>query len=274
MFSDNDNQLDAMLAQTEDMPAMEEPQTEDRADTILTDGGETEPQSAGQQPDAKDGDAQEDKQTNDAKAKTAPMGVVAELRQQKRELRQQLRPLYDRLRDLESENEELRRRVQSPAEQTEDDEDDDVPLTKADLRRIERERTEAERTRIEQEQSRRVHRQLQLASPEQKRLLVLAEPYLSRRDREQIARAEDPLTLAVKLGTDRVDIFGTEEEIAEIDRLIPSQQKTSSESQQDTSSPRASRDAKAAPAAQDSGVRNWGDDVAPHNRELLDYMFG
>ena len=260
-MSDNDNQLDAMLVETEDTSAaVEEPQADIMAEVDETGAADAEP--AGTRPEEKKaedtptGDAPEETKTND----TVPLRTFIEMR----------RDLHQRLREVED---QLATKTETPTEAPADEDDDDeTPLTKADLRRIESERRQAAEVQTQEQQVQRVRQALAKADPDQIRLLHLAEQHLSARDRQSISTADDVLETALTLAKNRIEVFGSDAELEWLTGLAPPA------TVQPKPKPTSQAKAKQPPAAvKPTGPESPGrddDDMAPNRRALLDHMFG
>lgn len=263
-MSDFDNELDTMLTETEDTSvAVEEPDTEGSAvdDATQHEAESTQNDtegSAGGQPDATaDGDAQEETMV--------PLHVVADLRRKHRE----------QMRDIREEVSELRRDRQMHTDSDDEgtEEDDDVPLTLSDLRRIERERAEAHAARTREQQTQRVQQALLQADPNQQRLLHMAEQYLSPRDRERIVTSDDVLGMAVKIASNRIDAFGTDDEVNFLDSLPSLAKQTQKRSASESNTKPSGK--KPAQRAADAESRPGPDDSYDSpNRDIIDHMFG
>lgn len=190
-----------------------------------------------------------------------PVPVVAGMRQTIRDLRQDL---AEQSRELETLRQELAQSRQPKAESGEDDGDDDEPLTRADLRKIEAQRAAQEAQRQQQQQERDRQTQtafaksdLAKATPAQAQLLAVAENYLSPRDVARICQSKTPLTTAVTIAEARLQAFGTDEELAKLEAVSGNHPRT-------TTKPRgpSARD-EPSPASDD-------DDEPPQIRAVLD----
>jgi len=268
-MSDTDKELDAMLTDTEDTATVEDPQ----ADVVDSDDSDANADApAGRQPNAKQDDTpdSQDGDAHDAKDKpTVPLGKHIAMRRALRDLRTELAEANAELAAI--------REQRKPVDQddpADDEDDEDAPLTRADLRRIEQRRSQETAEQTRKQQLQRVEQALQGADVTQRRLLTLAEPYLTRADRKRIVESDDILTTALEVARDRVEMFGDDSEVEWLDGLTPpksqSQKKSASQSRHRTNDrARQSRE----PVESDSEQADYPD-VAPNVRGVLDHMFG
>lgn len=283
-MSDIDKELDAMLTESdEDKAAVEEPETgEDTEVEGQTETDATLTESAGRQPDvdSKAGDAQskDQDQETEASGKQADSVPLRTLIDRRRRDREQMRAMHEQMLAQNQEIARLRSHIEGKGSKSEDDEDDDEPLTRADLRRIERERAERQATETQASQAQRVERALIVASQEQRQLLAVGEPYLSPRDRGRIAESDKPLETALELCAARVDAFGSDNEIALLDRLFPPQPKKPASPSVPPGKPNGGVKVpkKAAPADVSPEHRTEEEtelDASPNVRGVLEHMF-
>lgn len=272
-MSDTDKELDAMLTETEDTATVEDPQT----DVVDSDDSDANADtSAGRQPDAKqddtpdeqDGDAQEAKAEAKAKA-GVPLSKHIAMRRALRDLRAELAEANAELAQLREQ-----RKPVDQEDEADDEEDEDAPLTRADLRRIEARRSQQAAEQTKQQQLQRVEQSLRGADETQRRLLTLAEPYLTRADRKRIVESQDILATALDIAKDRIEMFGSDEEVEWLDGLTSpeskSQKKSTSQSRpQSTDRARQRRETVNSDSEPTDNL-----DVSPNIRGVLDYMFG
>ena len=175
-MTDFDNNLDELLTTDGEMPVDEAPANADEpnADDVVTDeptedqpqSDETATESEDEGPEAGSQPETNSDEPSQQETEGVPPSVVAELRRDRRELRQENLQLMQRLEKIEQGQ-------QAQPQQEEDGYDDDEPLTRADLRRIERERQEATAKQTQQQTAAKVRNALLLAEPAQERLLQI-----------------------------------------------------------------------------------------------------
>lgn len=272
-MSDTDKELDAMLTETEDTATVEDPQA-DVVDSDDSDASDDAP--AGRQPNAKqddtpdeqDGDAQEAEA--EAKAKPAvPLSKHIAMRRALRDLRTELAEAHAELAEL--------RDQRKPVDQddvADEEDDEDAPLTRADLRRIEAKRSQQTAEQTRQQQLQKVEQSLRGADETQRRLLTLAEPYLTRADRKRIVESDDILATAVDVARSRIEMFGSDDEVEWLDGLTPPQSKPQKKSASQ-SRPKTNDRSRREPETVESDSEQADDlDVSPNVRGVLDHMFG
>lgn len=279
MSSDFNDNLDAML--TDDgSKAVEDPATDvtddgaAKAEQTDVDGSpapktEQAQSAGGQQPEStkEDGDAQ-----TKTKATSVPLATFVELRRASRE---HMRAMHERQQELEQELADLKKQREVQPEAKEAAEDDDEPLTKADLRRIEAERAATLSQQTQQQRTELVTKALMQADADQQRLLQMAEPYLSRRDKQRIVASEDTLATAVSIARARLDMFGTDDEVTWLEghsSPAKQQQKSAASESGKTKQEAAEPKARQQPAQSTPG-QDDDDDVSPNMRGVLDHMF-
>lgn len=279
MSSDFNDNLDAML--TDDgSKAVEDPATDvtddgaAKAEQTDVDGSPApkteQAQSAGGQPESHKDDGDAPAQTK-TKATSVPLATFVELRRASRE---HMRAMHERQQELEQKLADLEKRREVEPEAKDAGEDDDEPLTRADLRRIEAERATALSQQTQQQRTELVTKALMQADADQQRLLQMAEPYLSRRDKQRIVASEDTLATAVSIARARLDMFGTDDEVTWLEghsSPAKQQQKSASESgktKQEAAEPKARQQ-----PAQSTPGQDDDDDVSPNMRGVLDHMF-
>lgn len=276
-MSDTDKELDAMLTETEDTATVEDPQ----ADVVDSDDSDANADaSAGRQPNAKQDDTpdEQDGDAQDTKAKdTVPLRTYIDMRRTLREqARMQREELREELRELRAELSELRQQ-NKPVDQddvADEEEDEDAPLTRADLRRIEAKRSQETAEQTRQQQLQKVEQALQVADETQRRLLMLAEPYLTRADRKRIVDSDDILATAVDVAKSRIEMFGSDEEVDWLGGLTPPESKSQKKSASQ-SRPKTNDRSRREPETVESDSEQADDlDVSPNVRGVLDHMFG
>jgi len=263
-----------MLTLDEDAGAMTEgPSTDDtgndqpKGTEAQADGKDSVDGSAGRQSDiTDDGDAHDDKQTETDKV------PVATLIEQRRAHRKQLRETNARLLDLQTEVNTLRTERQAPVKDP--DEDDDEPLTRAEFRRMQSEERASSATTTRQREEKRIETALMMADSNQQKLLNVARRYLSKADERKIIQADDILATAVTVAKERLDMVGTDEELAFLESAFPDAQQTTSHEQAAASRDKTNGKAKAkAKPAETDPDEDPHSDVDSHTKGLLDYMF-
>ena len=276
-MSDTDKELDAMLTETEDTATVEDPQ----ADVVDSDDSDANADaSAGRQPNAKqddtpdeqDGDAQDAEAEAEAKAKAKFEGLLGKhiaVRRALRDLRTELAEANAELAELRQQN--------KPVDQddvADEEDDEDAPLTRADLRPIEAKRSQQAAEQTRQQQLQRVEQSLQGADETQRRLLTLAEPYLTRADRKLIVDSDDILATAVDVAKSRIEMFGSDEEVDWLGGLTPPESKSQKKSASQ-SRPKTNDRSRREPETVESDSEQADDlDVSPNVRGVLDHMFG
>jgi len=280
-MTDFDTNLDTLLTTDEEMPVVDEAPAnadEPNADDVVTDEPtEDQPQSDETATESEDeGPEAGSQQPSDEENKprtddTVPLKTYMDLkhgsREQMRELRQQNQQLLERLERVEQNQ-------QAGPPQEEDGIDDDEPLTRADLRRIEHERIEKANQQTQQQTAAKVRNALLLAEPAEERLLMVAEQYLSAADRQAIAQSDNVLETATTLAKARVNAYGTEDQVAWLERLFPAQEATSrqpSPKQQRKADRQSKRQAQA--PDEEAADASTGPDLNGGARSVVDHMF-
>jgi len=278
-MADFDNNLDALLTTDEEMPVVDEaPANADEPTTNDVDPDETAEErtptdetgsdeapleqgsEAGSQPDNSE-------ETSQQATDGVPPSVVADLRRERRELRQQNLELMQRLERVEQ-NQQA-----APEQQDEDGYDDDEPLTRADLRRIERERIEKANQQTQQQTAAKVRNALLLAEPAQERLLQIAERYLLPADRQAITQSDNILDTATTLARARLNAYGSESEVAWLERNFPAQEATPRQPSPNQRHADRPSKRKAQAPSEEAANAPARDDLPGNARSVVDHMF-
>lgn len=219
-----DDQLDTMLTK-EDAPAdapVEESETA-TDDSVAAAAAADQPQTSAAELPAGTTQPEVRPRTGATDKPGVPLHVVSGLRQTIRDLRQDQAEQERELAALRSELAEARK-IKPPSDQAAEEFDDEEPMTRADLRKLEAKRLE-EQARYQQDQAERerqaqaefVKTELLKASPSEAKVLTAAQEYFSPRDVARITQSRTPLATAMALAKARIQAFGTEDELAILD---------------------------------------------------------